>query len=157
MTSAPGGRMWSLKRVWPPDATRNELKNWLRAVGQGSTYLGLVLIAFIWVSLSFHLEVERSATERAAIQNAKNLVRVFEEHLSRSLADIDRSLRVMRSYYLRYRDGFDFNDWKHNSQIFSDSATRVSILGPDGTIKLSTGSGEGSTTSFANREHFRVH
>ena len=143
--------------MWSLNTTRNGLENWLRAIGQGSTYLGLVLIAFIWISLSFHLEVERSATERAAIQNSKNLVRVFEEHLSRSLADIDRSLKVMRSYYVRYPDSFDFNDWQHNSQIFSDPATRVSIIGPDGFIKLSSSNAAGSTTNFGQREHFRVH
>ena len=119
--------MWSLNRA------RKELANWRCAVGQSSTYLGLALIGFIWISLSFHLQVERSAAERAAIQNSRNLVRVFEEHLSRSMHDIDRALKVLRSHYLRNPAGFDFEDWKRNAEIVSDPATRVSIIGPDGS------------------------
>ena len=69
--------------MWSLNTARKEWANWRHAIGQSSTYLGLVLIGFIWISLSFHLEVERSSAERAAIQNSRNLVRVFEEHLSR--------------------------------------------------------------------------
>lgn len=121
--------MWSLNRA------RKELASWRCAVGQSSTYLGLALIGFIWISLSFHLQVERSAAERAAIQNSRNLVRVFEEHLSRSMHDIDRALKVLRSHYLRNPAGFDFEDWKRNAEIVSDPATRVSIIGPDESSK----------------------
>jgi hypothetical protein len=106
--------------MWPLNATGDGWANWLRALGQGSTYLGLVLIGFIWISLSFHLEVERSAAERAAIQNSRNLVRVFEEHLSRSLNDIDRLLKGMRSQYLRYRDSGKLEAWNDSPPIFGD-------------------------------------
>ena len=143
--------------MWSLNTTCGGWGNWLRAIGQGSTYLGLVLIAFTWISLSFHLQVERSAAERAAIQNSSNLVRVFEEHLSRSLEDIDRSLKVMRSYYLRSPASFNFHDWRLNSEISSDPATRVSIIGPDGFIKLSTGDLQDTTTFLGDREHFRFH
>ena len=50
--------------MWSLNTARKELANWRRAIGQSSTYLGLVLIGFIWISLSFHLQVERSSAER---------------------------------------------------------------------------------------------
>jgi hypothetical protein len=143
--------------MWSLNTARKEWANWRRAIGQSSTYLGLVLIGFIWISLSFHLEVERSSAERAAIQNSRNLVRVFEEHLSRSINDIDRSLKVMRSYYVRNPETFDLRDWKRSAQIVSDPATRVSIVGADGFIRLSSGDADSSTVNFRDREHFRVH
>src|SRR5712691_4651701 len=151
MASAPGGRMWSLNRA------RKELATWRRAIGQSSTYLGLASIGFIWISLGFHLAVERSSAERAAIQNSRNLVRVFEEHLSRSLSDIDRSLKVMRSYYVRNPESFDLKDWKRGAQIVTDPATRISIIGPDGFIRLSSSDAGDPAVNFSDREHFRVH
>jgi diguanylate cyclase (GGDEF)-like protein/PAS domain S-box-containing protein len=142
--------MWSLNRA------RKEWANWRRAIGQSSTYLGLALIGFIWISLSFHLQVERSAAERAAIQNSRNLVRVFEEHLSRSIHDIDRALKVLRSHYVRNPASIDLEDWKRQAQIVSDPATRVSIVGPDGFVRLSSSNG-GNSVDYSGREHFRVH
>ena len=84
-------------------------------------------------------------------------MRVFEEHLSRSINDIDRSLKVMRSYYVRNPETFDLRDWKRSAQIVSDPATRVSIVGADGFIRLSSGDADSSTVNFRDREHFRVH
>jgi hypothetical protein len=49
------------------------------------------MIAFIWISVSFHLKVEHSDAERGAVLNSANLARAFEEHLSRSLTEIDRA------------------------------------------------------------------
>ena len=142
--------------MWSLNTARKEWANWRCAIGQSSTYLGLALIGFIWISLSFHLQVERSAAERAAIQNSRNLVRVFEEHLSRSIHDIDRALKVLRSHYVRNPASIDLEDWKRNAQIVSDPATRVSIVGPDGFVRLSSGNG-GNSVDYSGREHFRVH
>src|SRR5712691_10576528 len=79
----------------------------LRAVvGQATTYLGVVMIGLVWLSLSFHLGMEREHAQRAAIQTSRNLARAFEEHLSRSLKDVDRSLRMQRANYESDRDHF---------------------------------------------------
>jgi hypothetical protein len=70
---------------------------WLRAVAQGSTLLSVMMIALVWLGVGFHLRVEHSDAEGAAVQNTANLARAFEEHLSRSLNEIDRSLKIIRS------------------------------------------------------------
>jgi hypothetical protein len=47
------------------------------------------------------LKNEHDSAERAAIQNSTNLAGAFEEHLSRSLNEIDRSLKIIRTLYGR--------------------------------------------------------
>jgi diguanylate cyclase (GGDEF)-like protein/PAS domain S-box-containing protein len=131
---------------------------WLRAIAQSSTLLGLFMIALIWAGLRFHQEVGRSSAEREAVQNSDNLARAFEEHLSRSLKDIDRSLKIARSRYLQNPDEFDFRRWLRDSQLFDDQTVQVGIIGPDGHLKLSSMDTPSSPkTDLSDRAHFRVH
>jgi len=124
--------------MWSFDTLIETGTRWLRAIAQGSTLLGVLMIGLVWTSLSFHLEVDRSNTERAAVHNSANLARAFEEHLSRSIKDVDRSLKVMRSRYVQYPNGFDFINWLHSSQLFDDQTVQVAIIAPDGFLKFST-------------------
>jgi hypothetical protein len=73
--------------------------SWLRALNQGSTYLGLAMIALVWLGLDFHLKAELATVQNAAIQNAGNLSRAFEEHLARTLKDADHTLQIARNAY----------------------------------------------------------
>src|SRR6187401_1240477 len=91
---------------------------WLRVVAQGSTLLSAIAIGLVWASVGFHLEVKRSDVEREAVQNSANLSRAFEEHLSRSLNEIDRSLKIIRTNYLLDPELFDLRAWLKISQLF---------------------------------------
>ncbi len=82
---------------------------WLRAASQGTTYFGLAMIALIWLSVHFHLAVERESTQQAAVQNSSNLARAFEEHLIRSLTEIDKALVFLRENYLKDPARFDMS------------------------------------------------
>jgi diguanylate cyclase (GGDEF)-like protein/PAS domain S-box-containing protein len=132
---------------------------WPRALAQGSTLLGVLMIGLVWISLSFHLEAERSHAERAAVQNADNLARAFEEHLSRSIKDIDRSLKILRANYMLNPEGFSLTDIVKSSQLFDDQTLQVTIIGPDGFVKASSieSSSPPGTIDLRDREHFRFH
>jgi diguanylate cyclase (GGDEF)-like protein/PAS domain S-box-containing protein len=144
--------------MWPLNTPIEIGTRWLQAVAQGSTLLGLFMIALVWSGLSFHFEGKRIAAERATVQNSDNLARAFEEHLARSLKDIDRSLKIMRSRYVQYPDELDFRNWLRNSQLFDDQTVQVGIIGPDGFLKLSSIDTPSSPkTDLSDREHFGVH
>src|SRR5258707_5570515 len=98
--------------------THEAVLRWLSAVAQSSTLLGLAMIGLIWMSLAFHVEIERDSAEHAAIENSRNLARAFEAHLSQSLNDISRTLDVMRSYYQRDPAGFDLRVWNDDGRMF---------------------------------------
>ena len=129
---------------------------WLRALAQGSTLLSVMMIALVWVGVGFHLRVEHNDAEGAAVQNSANLARAFEEHLSRSLNEIDRSLKIIRSNYLLDPGGFNLKRWLSVSQLFDDQTLQVAIISPDGFIKLSNiNSATAVGTDLRDREHFR--
>ena len=104
-----------------PLSTPIEIRTrWLRSVATGSTLLGLFMFVLVWAGFSFNQEVKRSNAERAALQDSDNLARAFEEHLARSLKEIDRSLKIMRSRYAQHPDELDFRAWLRDSHLFDD-------------------------------------
>jgi diguanylate cyclase (GGDEF)-like protein len=139
-----------------PDTSVKTILNWLRAVAQGSTLLCVMMIGLVWLGVDFYLKVEYGDAERAAVQNSANLARAFEEHLSRTLNEIDRSLKIIRSNYLLDQDRFDLRRWLSISQLFDDHTLQVAIIDADGFIKLSSINSPGAVgTDLRDREHFR--
>jgi hypothetical protein len=135
-----------------------EVGGWLPSIWYRSALLGGILIGLVWVSVDLFLKNERNSAEQAAIQNAMNLAGAFEEHLSRSLAEIDRSLKLVRTQYGRDRDKFDLINWLRNAQLFNDEVLQVSIVDRSGHVKLSSVDAAAFRgLDISDREHFRVH
>ena len=128
---------------------------WLRALGQGATLLGLFMVAFIWLSLEFHLTVERSNAERASIQNAGNLARAFEEHLSRSLKDIDRVLLLLRGSYERDPAGFSFDKFQYAMPMAGEATLQFTITDVGGTIRYRSLGMPERDVNISDRDHFK--
>ena len=130
----------------------------LSYVGRSATLIGAVLIGFVWLNVHLFLENERNSAEQAAVRNAMNLSGAFDEHLSRSLAEIDRALKIVRARYARNPQEFDLVEWLRTNPIFDHEVLQVSIIDRDGYLKLSSV----SATQFAgmdlrDREHYRIH
>jgi diguanylate cyclase (GGDEF)-like protein/PAS domain S-box-containing protein len=141
-----------------PRTAYEAAKSWLRVVAQGSTLLGLLMIGLLWGGLSIHLDSKRAAAERAAVQNSDSLARAFEEHLARSLKDLDRSLKIMRARWARNPDVADFDSWLRGVELLDDQTVQAAIIGPDGFARWSTlGSDPARKLDLSDREHFRVH
>src|SRR5258708_38835031 len=83
------------------DGVKSSERDWLRYVRHGSALSGAVLIALVWLSINFFLENGRNSAEQPAIRNSMTLAGAFEEHLSRSISEIDLSLKIVRARYLR--------------------------------------------------------
>jgi methyl-accepting chemotaxis protein len=65
---------------------------------------------------------------------------------------------VMRHSYMLYPDGFDFRDWIHGSLLSHNQVVQLSIIGPDGFLKMSNLEiPSGSRIDLRDREHFRAH
>jgi diguanylate cyclase (GGDEF)-like protein/PAS domain S-box-containing protein len=126
-------------------------------VARGPAFLALGLLVLLWIGISFHLQGEQLQAERGAILNSENLASAFEEHLSRSLNEIDRALKITRANYELDPDRFGFKDWLKTSQLFDDQTVQASIIGADGRIKQSTVDDPSAIgTDIGDREHFRV-
>jgi diguanylate cyclase (GGDEF)-like protein len=141
------------------DGVRIFGRDWLRYVRHGAALVGAVLIALVWLSISFFLENERNSAEQSAIKNAMNLAGAFEEHLSRSLAEIDRSIKIVRTRYLRSPSGTDAAVGRlKTDELFNEDVLQVSIIGADGFVKHSSlATSQVAGMNFSDREHFLVH
>src|SRR5262245_33710191 len=104
---------------------RLSLRTIWRSLAHPSTLLGIILIGLVWITTIFHLQNERTNIELAAVQNASNLAGAFEEHLSRTLNEIDRSIKILRTNYVRDPNGFDFKAWLRSNPLFDDQTVQV--------------------------------
>ena len=135
----------------------NFKKFWQGLVRHRSLLLATILIAIVWITLFFSLKNEHDSAERAAIQNSTNLTGAFEEHLSRSLSEIDRSLKIIRTLYTRDSGKFDLVDWLRSSRSLNDDVLQVSIIDRDGHVKLSSVKAAGQTSIDAGEaEYYRA-
>jgi len=137
--------MTNFKKVWQP------------FVRHRSMLLGAILISLVWTTLFFFLKNEHDSAERAAIQNSTNLAGALEEHLSRSLIEIDRSLKVIRTLYMREPGKFDLANWLKSTQNLNDDILQVSIADRDGNVRFS--SAEAQPRAAANvrdADYFRA-
>src|SRR6478609_9717667 len=116
--------------------------------------LGAILISLVWMAVFFFLKNEHDSAERAAIQNSTNLTGAFEEHLSRSLSEIDRSLKIIRTLYTRDSGKFDLMDWLRSSRSLNDDVLQVSIIDRDGHVKLSSVKAAGQTSVDAGEAEY---
>jgi diguanylate cyclase (GGDEF)-like protein/PAS domain S-box-containing protein len=138
-----------------PGTAQQPFLRWLYAIAQSSTLLGLAMIGLIWMSLAFHVEIERESAEQAAVENSRNLARAFDAHLSQSLADINRTLGVMRAYYRRDPAHFDLRVWNGGNLSLGRDMMQISVVGADGHVKSSSNS-SWSPVYVGDREHFRA-
>jgi diguanylate cyclase (GGDEF)-like protein len=130
----------------------------LPIVSHGSLYIGVILIGLVWLSISFFLDNERTSSEQAAVQNSMNLAGAFEEHLVRSIKDVDRSLQTVRSRYVREPQAFDLIGWLRTVELFKEDVLQVSIVDAQGRVKLSSVDPvRFAGLDLSDREHFRVH
>ena len=101
---------------------------WVRASLQGTTFLGLTMIALVWGSIVYHLRAQKNAAIQAAFQETANLARTFEEQIVRTVRGIDATLLVLRAVYGRDTDKFDLPNGPGNAGIVTDVVIQYSII-----------------------------
>src|SRR5438874_13265579 len=116
------------------DGVRNSERDWLRYVRHGSALIGAVLVALVWLSINFFLENERNSAEQSAIKNSLNLAGAFEEHLSRSLSEIDRSLKILRTRYVRNPGDFEQGGRLKTDELFNEEILQVAVVDANGFV-----------------------
>ena len=130
---------------------------WLPVVNQGATYLGLAMIALVWLGFDLHTKAELATVQQDAIQHASNLSRAFEEHLAATLSAVDHTLQVVRAAYQRDPETFDLIDWAKQEHALSDPAFQIVLIGPDGFMRSTTADPQPARIDLSDREHFHVH
>lgn len=144
--------------VGPAKNTRYPALNWLARIGPYSSALfGILAVSLLWVGELYYTHNERVQTERAAIHNAENLARAFEEHIVRSIRTVDQTLLYVRDTYARDPEHFDISLWSRNSQFLNGITFQVVVIGKDGRMIASNIPGSEPGLDLSDREHFKVH
>jgi signal transduction histidine kinase/CheY-like chemotaxis protein/HPt (histidine-containing phosphotransfer) domain-containing protein len=131
---------------------------WLNKVAPyGSVLFGGLAILFIWVGEFYYSHSELLQTQTAALQNANNLSRAFEEHLIRSIRGVDQTLLYARDVYARDPNHFNMSLWTKNSQFLNGITFQVALIGKDGLMIGSNIPGAKPGLDLSDREHFKVH
>ena len=128
-----------------------------RASFRLSTLLSLTLLAFVWLGTAAYLRLDYDKTQQSAVQDNNNTARFFEEHVERSIKEIDKLLIYVGNEYLKDPKAFDLPGWASNSYFLQDLTVQLSLIGPDGMMLMTNVNRNPPPTDLSDREHFRVH
>jgi diguanylate cyclase (GGDEF)-like protein len=136
---------------------RPGFSEWLRALLQPATPLGLIVIALCWYGAAFVMSIEREKTLESAIQQSENLARLFEETIIQRLQGIDRTLLLLRQGLEDDPVHFDLRNWAQRTAVVGELTIQISTAGPDGFVTGTTTDYRGPPLNIGDRDHFRAH
>lgn len=136
---------------------KSRLKTLVVAASRLSTILGLTLFAFLWLGTFLYLRLDREKSLEAAVDNTRNIARLFEEHVSRAIKEIDQTILFVRRSYERDPEGFDLPGWTATENLLHDLTVQIALIGPDGHLIATNVSRQPQSMDLSDREHFKVH
>ncbi len=126
-------------------------------MGRLSSLLAIALLVFVWVGTALYLELDRKKTAQAAAGNSSNIARIFEDHVSRSIKEIDKTLLFIRHAWEAAPENFDLPAWTTNAYLLHDLTVQMALIGPDGRLIATNVDRAAEPMDLADREHFRIH
>jgi hypothetical protein len=75
------------------------------------------------------------------------LAGAFEEHLSRSLSEIDRSLKIIRTLQARDAGKFKLADWLKSNRVLTNEVLQIALVDREANVKVGGAEGEAQTLS----------
>ncbi len=134
------------------------LRQWLAArvnVSTGIVLFSVALIATLWTVVVLEQRSGREKVIAGAIRQNSNLAVAYEEHIVRTLKGLDSVLLLIRHEYRRLGRKMDIAQYVEEGLIDGRLFTIISVVDERGNVVLS--SRAAASTSYADREHFRVH
>ncbi len=144
------------KVLLPPRPTGFSSRRLAAASLQTTTLLGCAAIVAGHLTLMALFEHQREQVLAEAAITAGNLDIAFEQHVVRSIRNIDQMLLFAREHYMRDPSSFSAEVFSRKEYFPKDVALQLAIIGPDGIMTGSSLSSSG-TVDLSDREHFRVH
>jgi PAS domain-containing protein len=89
-------------------------------------------------------------------EKGDNLTEAVEQYLSNSINSADEMLLLARSYYQTHQDEQGFLHWIRQSGL-AETAFRVSLIGIDGKIKVSSTGTQVAGLDVSDRDYFQTH
>src|ERR1700722_20114608 len=95
---------------------------------------GALVVLLIAGGAAQQLSSERSAILEEARKHTSNLARAFEEHIRRTLKEVDETLIVLRRSYQNDPRTFRLWEWPGKELLLQDLSVQMAMADRDGTI-----------------------
>src|SRR5215472_18653879 len=133
----------------------------LTLVRRGWLPVSLVLFGALVVLLIVGGVWHQLASERAAIldearKHTQNLARTFEEHIRRTVKEVDQALLLLKRGYETDPQHFKLWEWPGKEWLLPDLSVQIAMTDRDGVI-VGTTEGPASVTATARGSDFFLH
>jgi diguanylate cyclase (GGDEF)-like protein len=135
---------------------KDQWRLWLRSSLNPTTYFGLAMVVLMWAGVNLNAYSDEKNFIKTARENGGNLTRAYEESVSRSVSEIDKTLLLLRSRIALDGDRFDLRNVAIDPVYSSDLAGSIGIIGKDGFMTVSSRAASERRVDLHDREHYRA-
>ena len=118
---------------------------------------GLGFVALIFGAVVMQLAGQRAAIVEEARKHTSNLARAFEEHIRRTVKEIDQTLLVLKRGYESDPTRFKLWEWPGKELLLQDLSVQILMADKNGTIVGTTDGPAPVTASVRNEDDFLYH
>ncbi len=118
---------------------------------------GLGIVALIFGAVVLQLAGQRTAIVEEARKHTSNLARAFEEHIRRTVKEIDQTLLVLKRGYESDPTRFKLWEWPGKELLLQDLSVQILMADKNGTIVGTTEGPAPVTASVRNEDYFLYH
>ncbi|HTZ36032.1 MAG TPA: response regulator [Stellaceae bacterium] len=118
---------------------------------------GLLVVLAIVVGTIEQLASERGAILEEARKHTSNLARAFEEHIRRTLKEVDETLVVLKRGYESDPRNFRLWEWPGKDLLLQDLSVQIAMADRNGTIVGTTVGPAPVVAAVRNEDYFLYH
>ncbi|HWB52223.1 MAG TPA: response regulator [Stellaceae bacterium] len=117
---------------------------------------GALVVLLVVGGVAQQLSSERAEILAEARQHTSNLARALQEHIRRTLKEMDQALLVLKRSYEDDPQNFRLWQWPGRELLLQDLSAQIEIIARDGTI-LGTTDGPATVTASARNADYFLH
>ncbi|HEX3862182.1 MAG TPA: ATP-binding protein [Stellaceae bacterium] len=118
---------------------------------------GMLVILMIVGTVWLQLNSERTAILGEARKHTSNLARAFEEHIRRTVKEVDQTLLVLKRGYESDPARFALWEWPGKELLLQDLPVQIAMADRDGNLVGTTEGPASITVSVRNEDYFVYH
>ena len=118
---------------------------------------GALVVVLIVGGVMQQLSTERNAILREAQQHTSNLARALQEHIRRTLQEVDQALLVLARSYEDDPQNFKLWQWPGRDLLLEDLSAQIEFVNRDGIVLGTTEGPAPVTVSVRNADYFLHH
>src|SRR5690348_14869422 len=118
---------------------------------------GALVVVLIWGAVVLQLVGQREEILDEARKHTSNLARALEEHIRRTLKEVDQALLVLKRGYESEPDRFVLWNWPGKDLLLQDLSAQIGIVSRDGILIGTTEGPAPVTVAVRNEDYYLYH